>query len=288
MAARDSSLWGLPPETPDDDTPPEVPLDVLIPSFERSAELAVTLAGLAAQLDTDFTLILADQSFDPVWETSAVSAMLRVLEAQGRRVRRLRNLPRRGLAHQRHVLLGHATAPAVLFLDADVWLEPGTLRRMLDALRESGAGFVGSAVQGLSYLDDVRPEEWENFEEWTGPVTPESPPKDGPRHERWQLHNAANLSHLVARTDLRNRGDVLYRVAWVGACVMYDREDLLASGGFEFWDQLPPAHAGEDVLAQWQVMQRSGGAGLLPSGAVHLEAPTTVTDRSTDAKDLID
>jgi hypothetical protein len=34
-------------------------------------------------------------------------------------------------------------------------------------------------------------------------------------------------------------------------------------------------------------MERYGGAGILPSGAVHLESPTTVPDRSTDAADVV-
>jgi hypothetical protein len=30
-------------------------------------------------------------------------------------------------------------------------------------------------------------------------------------------------------------------------------------------------------------MERAGGVGILPSGAVHLELPTTVVDRGADA-----
>lgn len=37
------------------------------------------------------------------------------------------------------------------------------------------------------------------------------------------------------------------------------------------------------MLAQQRVMARRGGAGILPSGAYHLDAPTTVTDRRVDA-----
>lgn len=40
-------------------------------------------------------------------------------------------------------------------------------------------------------------------------------------------------------------------------------------------------------MAQWQVMERYGGAGILPSGAVHLESPTTVTDRRVEAYDVV-
>lgn len=78
-----------------------------------------------------------------------------------------------------------------------------------------------------------------------------------------------------------------YRVAWLGGCVLYRREALNAAGGFTFWAALPADHAGEDVLAQWQVMERFGGAGILPSGAVHLESPTTVTDRRVEAYDVV-
>ena len=69
--------------------------------------------------------------------------------------------------------------------------------------------------------------------------------------------------------------------------MLYRRDALLDCGGFEFWRELPPGHAGEDVVAQLKVMERYGGAGILPSGAVHLESPTTVTDRSTEASDVI-
>jgi hypothetical protein len=34
-------------------------------------------------------------------------------------------------------------------------------------------------------------------------------------------------------------------------------------------------------------MERHGAAGLLPSGAVHLEAPTTVPDRTVEARDVV-
>ena len=63
---------------------------------------------------------------------------------------------------------------------------------------------------------------------------------------------------------------------------MYDVAKLRESGGFEFWRDVPEEHAGEDVLVQLRVMKRYGGCGLLPSGAYHQEATTTVTNRSFD------
>ncbi|WP_222122028.1 glycosyltransferase family 2 protein [Curtobacterium sp. 9128] len=281
--ARWSGAWALPGGP---DGAPDV--DVLIPTVGRTAELATTLAGLAAQTDAAFRVVLSDQSEQgDVAARPAVAAMLRVLEAQGRSVTLLAHPERRGLAEHRQFLLEHASAPAVLYLDDDVWLEPGTVTRMLDALRTLGCGFVGSAVQGLSYLDDRRPHETAPFRPWEGPVEPEVIRRGLPGFERWSLHNAANLAHVAAELDVRPGDWVPYHVAWVGACVLYDRRTLVEAGGFDFWRDLPTGHAGEDVVAQWRVMERVGGAGIVPSGAVHLEAPTTVTDRSVDAPDVV-
>jgi hypothetical protein len=69
--------------------------------------------------------------------------------------------------------------------------------------------------------------------------------------------------------------------------VLYDRRVLDAVGGFEFWRELPDVHCGEDVLAQQRVIEKAGGAGILPSGAYHLESPTTVPDRSVQARDVV-
>jgi hypothetical protein len=64
---------------------------------------------------------------------------------------------------------------------------------------------------------------------------------------------------------------------------MFDTAKLRAAGGFDFWRNLPPQHCGEDVLAQQRVMARYGGCAILPSGAYHMELPTTITARAIDA-----
>lgn len=262
-------------------------VDVLVPTIGRGAELAVTLAGLAAQDDPPFRVVISDQSAEGIATEPAVAAMLRLLEAQGRVVETLPHLPRRGLAEQRHFLLEHAAARYVLFLDDDVWLEPGTIGRLVDTIGSLGCGLVGSAVQGLSFLDDERPEETEGIEWWDGAVHPETISRDAAEFDRWRLHNAANLAHLAARLDVPEGEWRAYRIAWVGGCVLFVRDALVACGGFDFWAELPPQHAGEDVVAQWRVMQRFGGAGLLPSGAVHLEAPTTIPNRDVEAAEVV-
>ena len=266
--------------------PPAV--DVLIPTCDRPAELAVTLAGLAAQSHTSFRVIISDQSRgEAAWLHPAAAAMVRVLKAQGREVVLFRHLPRRGLAEHRQFLFDRSAADRCLFLDDDVWLEPGALERLHEALDRLGCGFVGMAPQGLSYLPDRRPSETTTFEAWDGPVQPEKVRPGTAAFNRWPLHNAANLTHLARELDLKPWQWLAYRVAWLGGCAMYRRANLDDAGAFRFWTQLGPDHSGEDVLAQWRVMEKFGGAGILPSAAVHLESPTTVTDRNVEAYDVV-
>lgn len=281
-----SGGWGRRRQLPGQDAIPAI--DVVIPTAGRLAELAVTLAGLAAQDDPPFRVIVSDQSDTFALGTEpSIRAMVRVLEAQGRPVQLLRHLPRLGLAEHRHFLLGLASADFILYLDDDVWLEPGQLARLHDAIRELSCGFVGSAVQGLSYLDDDRPHERRTLSIWRDGVHRERMGRATAGFERWELHNAANLVHAAAEFELGDDEWLPYRIAWVGGCVLYRRQALIDVGGFDFWTQLPAEHSGEDVAAQWRVMERFGGAGILPSGAVHLEAPTTIPVRTVDAFDVV-
>ncbi len=258
----------------------DLAVDVLIPTYRRPAALAVTLAGVAAQTWRHLRVLVSSQNpeTEPVVGPEA-TAVIRILAASDRPVHVRRHLPRVGMAEHRESLLELATAPYALFLDDDVLIEPDLVERLVRSIRKSGCGFVGSAVVGLSYLGDERPGE-EAIEFWDGPVVPEAIEPGSPTWERHRLHNAANLEHLRRRLG---SGDRLYRVAWIGGCVLFDVEKLRAAGGFGFWQDLPPEHAGEDVLAQLNVLRRDGGAGLFPSGAYHLELPTTIPDRRHDA-----
>jgi hypothetical protein len=186
------------------------------------------------------------------------------------------------MAEQRQYLLDQALAPYVLYLDDDLHLEPWALERMLTAICEEKCGFVGMAPIGLSFVDDVRLHE-QTIEFWEGPVQPEVVAPETPQWERWPLHNAANIYHLQQRLGLTPERQRKYKVAWIGACAMYDTAKLRSVGGYGFWRQLPPEHSGEDVVAQQRVMARYGGCGLIPSGVYHLELPTTIVNRRVDA-----
>lgn len=262
-------------------------LDVLIPTYNRAAALAVTLTSLCAQTrrapgGAPFRVVVSDQSAVPVECSAEVRAVLAVLRANGHRVELLRHLPRRGLAEQRSFLLEHCRADHALFLDDDLLLEPWVIEQMTSTLEREGCGFVGSAVIGLSYSHDRRPHE-QQIEFWDGRVEPERVEPGSPAWARHRLHNAANVWHVQSCLDLAPPAARVYKVAWVGGCVLYDTDKLRAVGGFGFWTELPREHCGEDVLAQLRVMARFGGCGVLPSGVYHLELPTTVPNREVDA-----
>ncbi|HEX5543781.1 MAG TPA: glycosyltransferase family A protein [Micromonospora sp.] len=269
-------------------------LDILIPTCNRPTELAVTLSGLAAQgtmvpASTDgpgdgFGVVVSDQSDGPPpWLQPSLATMVRVLRHRGHPTLLTRRLPRRGLAEHRAYLLDQSAARYVLYLDDDVWLEPGTVDRLLTAIEKLGCGFVGNAVHGLSYTDDHRPQTHRHYEEWNGPPEPEQVRPDTPAWERFTIHSAANLLHITEGLDLAPGTWRAYKIAWIGGCVLYDRARLRTAGGFDFWRGLQEKHQGEDVAAQLAVMGRYGGAGIVPSGAYHLEAPTTVTERDVEA-----
>mgnify|MGYP001163357834 CR=1 FL=1 len=262
-------------------------VDVLIPTYQRPAALAVTLATLIGQTFRDFRVLVSDQTENGgAADSGEVHAVLRVLAAHGHDPVLLKHLPRRGLAEHRGFLLAQATAPYALFSDDDLLFEPDAVERMLTAMREEGCGFVGCAVPGYSFIEDVRPQQ-QAIEFWDTRVEPERVRPNTPAWDRHKLHNAANILHVADQLDLTPATQRKYRVAWVGGCVLYDTEKLRKCGGFDFWGDLPVEHSGEDVLAQIRVMERFGGCGIIPTRVYHQELPTTVPNREVDAPKVL-
>lgn len=248
-------------------------LDILLPTCNRLESLVMTLAGVAGQDLPGSRVIVADQSSRPARESPVVRSLERMIEACGNTVEWHYRMPSRGIAEQRQFLLEQASAPAVLYLDDDVWMEPWVPRRLLSVLREQSCAFVGAFPAGLSFRDDVRPAQ-QAVEFWDGPVQPEAVEPDGPAWERWHLHRAANLYHVSRYFPPATFR--LYKVAWIASCVLYDRAKLQAVGGFSFWPRLPRYHSGEEVLVQNLLMRRWGGCAVAPSGTYYSELPSTV------------
>lgn len=262
-------------------------VDVLIPTCNRKTALAMLLTSLLGQTFTDFDVVISDQSefgtgyLDSIELRSAIQA----LEWRGHRVRTFSHLPRRGMAEQRNFLLQQSSAPYVHYLDDDVVLDPPVMERMLTVLQSEGCGFVGAAAVNLDFLPDIRPHQ-QGIELWEGPVRPEPFDPETIPWERHVINNAANPLHLEQRLAPDGQ-PVRYKIAWVGgANVLYDRAKLLDVGGFSWWERLPAAHAGEEVVAQFLLIRKYGGCGILPCGTYHLGLPTTVTDRQRNATEL--
>lgn len=264
-------------------------VSVLIPTYERPESLTMTLSGVASQTVTDLQVVVSCQGRHRAEESPTAQALGRIIEARGGSIEWRHREPR-GITEQRHFLLGRAEAASALFLDDDVFMEPATVERLLHVLRTEDCGFVGAFPAGPTFADDVRPEQQE-IELWEGPVQPEVVEKDGPGWERWHLHRAANLYHVGRRLELPPEGFLRYKVAWIGACVLYSKEKLLEVGGFSFWDRLPRYHKGEDIIVQNLLMRLYGGCGIVPSGTYFSQVETTTFspegEVEADAVDLL-
>lgn len=248
-------------------------LSVLVPTCDRLHSLIFTLSGLAGQQMSAFRLIVAEQSRDAAREQPVIRSLLRIIEARGAEIEWHERPRVHGIAEQREFLLNRTDSGMVLFLDDDVFMEPWVLKRLVDTLRREQCGFVGAFPSGLSFRNDVRPDQ-QFVEFWEGPVKPEAIGPDTPEWKRADLHRAANLWHRAGMLQPGNHR--LYKVAWVASCNLYDRRKLAEIGGFSFWKKLPRYHSGEDVLVQNLLMRRWGGCAIMPSGTYHAEVPSTV------------
>lgn len=262
-------------------------IQVLIPTFERLKPLAATLTSLCFQTEKNFKIFISDQSAgDGIFNDKTMQTIFNLLRLHGNPVTVFKNLPARGIAHQRHFLLQHSASPYSLFLDDDVILEPYVLHNMKTIIQENSCGFVGAALVGLSFANDHRAHE-QHIELWDGKVQPETIAPNDEAWLRYKLHNAANVLHVQQNMGCDSRHPLTYKVAWVGGCVMYDTEKLNDAGGFHFWKELPLQHCGEDVLAQLRVMKKYGGCGMLPAGAYHQEVETSISDRKINAPEFL-
>jgi hypothetical protein len=141
MFCRNVAAYAPPPPAPsvaDTDVPA---VSVLIPARNEAASIgaAVTAALHSEQVTLD-VLVLDDHS------TDATAAIVRHLAAQDARVRLVTAPPLPpgwcGKQHACAVLVTQATYPLLVFVDADVRLQPQGLARLAAFLQTSGAGLV--------------------------------------------------------------------------------------------------------------------------------------------------
>lgn len=260
-------------------------VSVLIPTYNRLTALVATLTALTAQDFKDFEIIVADQSDVFTGNDGVVQTLQRIFDLHQTPLKLLQNLPKKGIAHQRQFLLGQSFGEYSLYLDDDIILEPDVIGRMVKALDEEKCAFVGMMPIGLSYSKDFRPHQ-QQIEFWEEAVQPENIQPKTPEWQRHVVHNAANILHVGQELNIQPENQQKYKIAWVGGCILYDTQKLRENGGFTFWEQLPEEHCGEEVYIQQKLMKKYGGFGLLPSGGYHLELPTTLVNRETNAPDF--
>ncbi|OGQ94807.1 MAG: hypothetical protein A2284_15145 [Deltaproteobacteria bacterium RIFOXYA12_FULL_61_11] len=97
----------------------------VIPVYNAGATLERCLSCLSSQVPAPHEIVLIDDA-----STDGGPAALSPLDG----LRILRTDRRRGAAHARNLGLKATTAPLLLFLDADVYLQPGALAAMLEAI----------------------------------------------------------------------------------------------------------------------------------------------------------
>lgn len=74
----------------------ESKIDILIPTYNRPAALAITLTSLCFQEYKNFNIIISDQGEkEPAEESEEFQAIIRMLLARGQSVKILKNSPAR-------------------------------------------------------------------------------------------------------------------------------------------------------------------------------------------------
>lgn len=259
---------------------------ILIPTKNRQTALAATLTSLLAQTFCDFSIIISDQSTRyTIAHLPTFQTLQRIFHQKDIPLIFIKHLPEKGMAEQRQFLLEQSDSPYSLFLDDDCILESFVVDSLFKAIKKKSCGFVGQAVIGLSYVHDKRPLE-QTILFWNNRVMPEKIRPNSKKWQRYVLHNAANIYHVQKKIGASPKRFKMYKIAWIGGCVLYNTKKLKDVGGFNFWKDLPKKHAGEDVVAQIRVMEKYGGCGIIPSGVYHQELPTTIPYRKVNAPEF--
>jgi O-antigen biosynthesis protein len=119
-------------------------VSVVIPRHDAAPFLAEAIDSALAQAGGEVEVVVVDDA--------STDGSLAVAEGFGAAVRLVRLESNRGAAHARNRGVAAARGTALLFLDADDVLGPGTLRALLAALR---GGPAGAAVCPWGYLRRV-------------------------------------------------------------------------------------------------------------------------------------
>ena len=150
-----ANLRAYVPPPPPNTALPSLSISVLIPARNEAANIAAALHAVLASTDATLEVLVLDDA-----STDATPQIVANIAARDHRVKLLRSaaLPQgwNGKQHACWQLAKNSTAPLMLFLDADVRLEPEAIARMAALQQTSGA----SLVSGFPRLITIGFLEW--------------------------------------------------------------------------------------------------------------------------------
>jgi glycosyltransferase involved in cell wall biosynthesis len=173
---------------------PEV--TVSMPAYDAAPFIRHAIESVLAQRDVGLELIVVDDGSSD--DTAAIAESV-----PDPRLRVLRNPRRRGIGACHNIVLRHGRAPYIAHVDADDFILPGALRRMLDALAdEPTAGqahchFFDVDREGLTSRGEFA-QRWELFHR-------DRPPPGDYRHAL-KTRSAANALRTFPRRVLEELG----------------------------------------------------------------------------------
>lgn len=139
-------------------------VSVIIPAHNAAATLAETLESLLAQTFRDWEAVIVDDG-----STDGTAALAASFAARDPRIRVL-SQPQRGVSAARNAGWAAARAEWLLFLDADDWIAPDHLERMLRVVRADPSlsiaycGWAGVAADGTVLQRGPTPRAGDLFE----------------------------------------------------------------------------------------------------------------------------
>ena len=125
------------------------PVAILIPARNEAGNIRQAIDSILRQDHPEFTVIVLDDH-----STDATADLVREAAAADSRVRLLSGAPLPpgwcGKNHALHQLAGAADAPWLLFMDADVRLQPDALRRLASLTSEDAAALTSGVPRQIT------------------------------------------------------------------------------------------------------------------------------------------
>jgi glycosyltransferase involved in cell wall biosynthesis len=119
------------------------PISVIIPTYNRAAQLPDAVRSVQEQTRQDWELIIVDDG-----STDGTAAVVETLMRQDRRLRLLANEGVRGPGGARNAGIRAARGEVIAFLDSDDLWEPENLARFMERFdSDEGAVLVGSDIR---------------------------------------------------------------------------------------------------------------------------------------------